>query len=219
VYVHQGLVDLMGYDESMLAGVMAHEIGHAKDRHVAKGYEKQMQGGTAIGLLGALLGNKSKQSQLVTTLLANAGSLMYLKYNRDQEEWADRYGVTLAYGAGYDAYGMARGLECLEALYGSSGKAQNIFENHPPNASRIRRTLEIAQETTGKPHGYSKVPQPPSKDHPLWKLYGPQGTGRANLGKPLTVISDEAATVTKQTKPAQKESEGAVDVPVTKHGS
>src|SRR5690348_5336405 len=36
IYVHKGLAQLMAYDESMLAGVIGHELGHAKDRHPAK---------------------------------------------------------------------------------------------------------------------------------------------------------------------------------------
>jgi hypothetical protein len=195
---------------------MAHELGHAKDRHPAKGYEKQTTGGAAIGLLGAIIGGKGKnKGELITSLLANAGGLMYLKYNRDQEEWADRYGVTLAYGAGYDAYGMARSLQCLEQLYGNSSKAQNIFENHPPNAARITRTLEIAQETAGKPHGYSAVPLPPKKDHPLYKLYGPQGSERGKLGKSPAVVSEQPAVFAAD----QANDSTEIEVPVTKRGS
>jgi predicted Zn-dependent protease len=142
---------------------------------------------------------------------------MYLKYNRDQEEWADRYGVTLAYAAGYDAYGMARGLQCLEQLYGNSGKVQNVFENHPPNGARISRTLLIARETSGKQHGYSAVPQPPKKDHPLWKFYGPQGSERAKLGK--SRAGDDISPVVKQTSPAQPQDAGPIEVPVTRRDS
>jgi predicted Zn-dependent protease len=208
IYVHKGLVDLMGYDEAMLAGVVAHEIGHATDRHVAKGYEKASTGGVAIGLLGALLGGKSKQkqdqAQLITNLLASAGSLMYLKYNRDQEEWADRYGVELTFGAGYDAYGMSRGLAALEAVYGSSRKVENFFESHPPNRARVERTERIAFELTGKPHGYMKVPQPPNSKHPLWPVYGPNGSARQKLGNAQPVLTEEQMAVSKQAIPPQR---------------
>lgn len=206
IYVHKGLVDLMGYDEAMLASVIAHEIGHATDRHVAKGYEKAATGSTAIGLLGALLGSggkgkKQDQAQMITNILASAGSLMYLKYNRDQEEWADRYGVELSHGAGYDAYGMVRGLEALEAVYGSSGKLDNFFESHPPNRERIERTRRLAQELVGKPHGYIKVPQPPSSKHPLWKLYGTDGSARKQLGRRDPILTDEQMKITRQANP------------------
>lgn len=204
LYVHKGLMDLMAYDESMLASVIAHEIGHARDRHVAKGYEKAATGGTAIGILGAVLGQKSDNAKLITNLLASAGSLMYLKYNRDQEDWADRAGVELSYKAGYDAFGMVRGLQCLEALYGSSGKLDNFFESHPPNRERIERTKRIAQELSGKQHGYRSVPRPPKQDHPLTPFYGPEGSERQSLGKPEGVVSEDAPAVTKQALPPVK---------------
>jgi predicted Zn-dependent protease len=183
VYVHKGLVDLMGYDESMLAGIIAHELGHAKDRHVAKAYEKQMQGSIGVGLLGTLFGGRGEEGKVFNAVVQNAGGLMFLKYGRDQEEWADRAGVTLAYGAGYDAYGLARSLQALEALYGSSAKIPNMFENHPPNASRISRTIQIGKETAGRGMGYMSVPQPPQRSHPLWKLYGSGGSERGKLVK------------------------------------
>lgn len=209
IYVHKGLTDLMGYDEAMLAGVIAHEIGHATDRHVAKGYEKASTGGVAIGLLGAILGGKSQkkqdQAQLITNLLASAGSLMYLKYNRDQEEWADRYGVELTHGAGYDPYGMTRGLAALEAVHGSSSKTENFFESHPPNRARVERTERLALELTRKPHGYMKVPQPPDSKHPLWGLYGPNGSGRMKLAQTQPpVLTDEQMAVSKQANPPAK---------------
>jgi len=173
IYVTEGLLDYMAYDESMLAGVMAHELGHAKDRHVAKGYEKAMTGVLGLTVLDIALGKKNED---ITNAVAVGGQVIYLKYNRDQEEWADRYGVDLAYNAGYDAYGLVRGLECLEALHGSADDISVWLQNHPSTDDRVDRTLKIAAETCGQPHGYMKIPAPP-KDHPLYEKYGPEGSG------------------------------------------
>jgi len=168
VYVTSGLLKYMAYDESMLAAVMAHELGHAKDRHVAKGYEKMLSGALGLGVLGIALG---KQNQDITKALGTAGGVVMLKYNRDQEEWADRAGVELTYGAGYDAYGLLRSLQCLEALYGSSDNVTTWLSNHPATKDRITRVTAIARELCGKEQGYRSIPVPP-KDNPLYKLYG-----------------------------------------------
>lgn len=173
IYVTEGLLNYMAYDKSMLAGVMAHELGHAKDRHVAKGYEKAMTGMLGLTVLDIALG---KQNEDITTALAYGGQVVYLKYNRDQEEWADRHGVDLAYNAGYDAYGLVRSLECLESLHGSADDVTVWLQNHPATDERVARTLKIAAETSGQPHGYMKIPTPP-KDHPLYAKYGPEGSG------------------------------------------
>jgi len=168
IYVTHGLMEYMAYDVSMLAAVMAHELGHAKDRHVAKGYEKMIQGALGFTFLSIILGDKHKD---ITDVLFVGGQVVYLKYNRDQEEWADRAGVDLNYAAGYDPYGMVRGLECLEALYGSAGDVAVWMANHPATDDRIERTANIAREVCGQEHGYMPIPRPP-KDHPLHEKYG-----------------------------------------------
>jgi predicted Zn-dependent protease len=167
IYVSIGLLDYMSYDEAMLAGVMAHELGHAKDRHVAKGYEKAITGIAGLTLLDLILGRGGED---IVNALFQGGQFVYLKYNRDQEEWADRYGVTLIYGAGYDAYGLTRSLECLEVLYGSTAKIAEYMSTHPSTGGRIERTKRIAFEECGKEHGYLPIPCPP-KDHPLREQY------------------------------------------------
>jgi predicted Zn-dependent protease len=168
IYVTQGLLKYMAYDKAMLAGVMAHELGHAKDRHVAKGYEKMLQGALGLGILSIALG---KDNADLANVLFQGGSVVLLKYNRDQEEWADRDGVELAYKAGYDAYGLTRSLEALNVLYGSSDSVTTWLSNHPATADRVARTTRIAYAESGKHMGYVAIPQPP-KDGPLYKLYG-----------------------------------------------
>lgn len=168
IYVTQGLLKYMAYDKAMVAGVMAHELGHAKDRHVAKGYEKMLQGALGLGVLGIALGKKNED---ITKVLFQGGSIVMLKYNRDQEEWADRDGVELAYKAGYDAYGLTRSLELLNALYGSSDNISTWLSNHPATGDRVERTKRIAYAASGKKMGYVPIPRAP-KDSPLYKLYG-----------------------------------------------
>jgi beta-barrel assembly-enhancing protease len=175
LYVNLGLVNYMGYDESMLAGVMSHELGHIKDRHPSRGAEKQMQSQLGVSLLGLAIGKKNKD---LMTLLGGAAGMANLKYGRDMEEWADRYGVELAYNAGYDPYGMARGLETLQALHGKGDNLSEWLSNHPSNSSRIKRTRQIAHEMSGHSEGYWTIPCPP-KSHPLYNAY----KGKCGKGK------------------------------------
>lgn len=168
IYITQGLLKYMAYDKSQMAGVMAHELGHAKDRHVAKGYEKMLQGAVGLGVLGIALG---KQNEDLTNVLGQAGGVVLLKYNRDQEEWADHSGVEMSYKAGYDAYGLMRSLQCLQELYGSTDSVTTWVSNHPATSDRIARTKRIAYEASSKRLGYMPIPRPP-KDHPLYKIYG-----------------------------------------------
>ena len=207
IYVTTGLLDVMGYDDAMVAGVMAHELGHAKDRHVAKGYEKAMQGAAGLTILGAILGNSSDD---VVDILGTLGGVVYLKYNRDQEEWADRYGIDLAYAAGYDAYGLVRSLECLGQIYGSADHPiAEYMGNHPLTNDRIARTNAIAYETTGGHYnGYRTIPCPPGKEHPMWELYGGRcgkNTHEDDGGAIETEIGEAQSfrRVTKRTQPVK----------------
>ena len=187
IYVTEGLLDVMAYDRSMVAGVVAHEMGHVLKHHVADGYEKAMQGSAGLTLLGVLLGNKNRDA---LSLLESVGGVVYLKFNRDQEEEADRLGVSLSYQAGYDPFGMMRSLQCLQAMYGSADDVGEWLQDHPATEDRVERTEYIAQESSGHENGYWPIPAPPSKDHPLFELYGKQDA--AGSGE-----------VTKSTSPAK----------------
>ncbi len=188
VYVTRGLIKTMGYDEAMVAGVVGHEVGHAKDRHTARGAEKRIQAALGIGILGMVLGG-DKGNDTLLQALGGAAGMATLKYSRDFEEWADRSGVELAYGAGYDAYGLTRGLEMLNALYGSTDKVGEWMASHPSTKDRVARTARIAEEVTGgKQMGYVSIPAAP-KGSPLYEKYG-----KGKSGNP---------TGTKQTSPVR----------------
>jgi len=210
IYVTKGLMDYFAYDKAMLAGVMAHELGHAKDRHVAKGYEKMLSGAAGLTVLGLFLGNDSED---LMNVLFTGGSLVLLKYNRDQEEWADRYGVELTFNAGYDPYGMVRALECLEVLYGSADAVSEYMMQHPATDKRVERTLKIAKEITGMEHGYRKIPSPTTREHPLFEKYGDE-SALEDEEKPVEVTKStpQVRTTGKTTSPVRKKEQDPVEI-------
>lgn len=169
IYITEGLMKVMSYDQSMVAAVMAHEMGHVLEHHVADGYEKAMQGSAGLTLLGVLLGKKNRDA---LKLLESVGGIVYLKFNRDQEEEADRHGVSMSYAAGYDPFGMMRSLQCLAAMYGSADEVSEWMQDHPATEDRVQRTEYIAKESSGHVNGYWPIPSPSDKEHPLYELYG-----------------------------------------------
>lgn len=192
LYVNLGLLKYMDYDESMLAGVMSHEMGHIKDRHPARGAEKAMQTQVGVGLLGLALGKKNRSLMQV---VGGAAGMANLKYSRDMEEWADRYGVELSYNAGYDPYGMARGLETLQALYGKGDNLSEWMSNHPSNSGRVKRVRAIALEVSGQNEGYWAIPCPP-KGHPLYDAYkGKCGKGRQLIDRDYPLKREDPTVI------------------------
>ena len=132
LYVNIGLIRA-AENESELAGVIGHEIGHVVGKHGVKQMTRQL-GLTAVAQL-ALGEDQSKLKQMVAGLAAN-GVLM--KYSRDAEREADIYAVQEMYDAGIDPEGMATFFEKLLKLQrGKPSRLEQIFATHPPTTQRI----------------------------------------------------------------------------------
>ena len=167
LYVNIGLIRA-AENESELAGVIGHEIGHVVGKHGVKQMTRQL-GLAAVAQL-ALGENQSKLKQMVAGLAAN-GVLM--KYGRDAEREADIYAVQEMYDAGIDPEGMATFFEKLLKLQkGKPSKLEQIFSTHPPTAERIATVRARIAQLPRKPnlkkdsqrfHQIKKKLPPPSK--------------------------------------------------------
>lgn len=136
LYVNRGLIST-AENESELAAVMGHEIGHIVGKHGARQLTGQIGLSALIGL--ALGEDPGMVSQLVANLVAT-GTLM--KYSRDMEREADQLGVDELYRAGIDPEGMATFFGKLLELQGGRD-AQGLelmFSSHPPTRERIDNT-------------------------------------------------------------------------------
>lgn len=111
IAVHSGLL-LAAQSESELASVMAHEIGHVAQRHIARMLGQQKQNGIIqLGafVLGALAGlAKAGSDTAMATVMGGAGVAMQrqLSFSRDAEREADRIGFQILRDGGFDTSGM-----------------------------------------------------------------------------------------------------------------
>lgn len=132
LYVNRGLIQA-AENESELAGVIAHEVGHVVGRHGAKQLTRQY--GIAI-LAQIALG---EDPGLVKSLVANvAATGAMMKYSRDAEREADKFGIEETYRAGIDPNGMTTFFGKLQAMHEREPTAfEKFFSTHPPTQERI----------------------------------------------------------------------------------
>ncbi len=111
--INTGLI-VSSETESELAGVLAHEIGHVSQRHIARGFTQQSRTGTmmmatvAASLLAALAGGSADLAAGMAAFGQAAAINQQLGFSRDAEREADRAGLDMLSRGGYDPTGMAR---------------------------------------------------------------------------------------------------------------
>ncbi len=134
---------------SELAGVMAHEIAHVTQRHLARRMEKQEQ--ISIPILLATLGSVLVMTQnseagiaAMTSLQAGASQIM-INYTRTNESEADRIGIITLANANFDPTGMSGFFEKLLKLSRYRGKRLAFLATHPLNQTRITESRDRAR--------------------------------------------------------------------------
>lgn len=140
VYVNRGLINLVE-NESQLAGVLAHEIGHVNARHIADTIEKSKKvsiATLAAILAGAFLGGGGEGTAAVAAFSMATATTLNLKYSRKHEEEADRRGMLYLVNTGYDGGGMADFLRIMRRYEFYSNAVPSYFLTHPGTDERIR---------------------------------------------------------------------------------
>jgi beta-barrel assembly-enhancing protease len=121
-------------DGEEVAGVLAHEIGHAVNEHPIKGLTRQY--GVNL-LLSLLTGGYSD----LGTLGSGGGLLLALRNGRSFERSADATGIKLLEKRGLRADGMSRFFEqLLKHQPTDPALLLGIWSDHPPTAERIAAT-------------------------------------------------------------------------------
>jgi len=173
--VHSGLI-ISAQAESELAGVMAHEISHVTQRHIARQVfqSKQMSMAAMLAMGLALLAARSSSQvagAAIATTQASAISAQ-LAFSRDFEREADRLGFDVLGKAGFDVRGMAGFFTRLQQsvrLYENNATA--YLRTHPLTGERLTDMQNREQSVP-----YRQVPDSVDFQLVRAKLRAMQGT-------------------------------------------
>jgi predicted Zn-dependent protease len=141
VGVNSGLL-LSAQSESEVASVLAHEIAHVTQRHIARMLAQQKQ--TSITSLAALAvailaARASSQAAEAAAAFGTASMIQtQLNFTRENEREADRVGVQILEQSGFDPHAMVTFFERLQRatrLY--EGGAPSYLRTHPLTYERI----------------------------------------------------------------------------------
>jgi beta-barrel assembly-enhancing protease len=123
IYVFDGLIKQAQSAEE-LAGVLAHEIEHVRNRHIIQGVAVNL---FTLGAIKIVLPGESAKSQIAYLLLT-------LKFSRQQENEADELGLRRLQAARVDAAGFGQFFARAEKM----SAPPEFMSNHPSNEFRAQ---------------------------------------------------------------------------------
>jgi predicted Zn-dependent protease len=125
-------------NEAQLAGVLGHEIGHVIGRHaaehMAKGQLTQILVGAA-GVAGFDPGSPGS-GQRAAVIASMVGSVVNLRYGRNDELESDTLGIRFMAEAGYDPRAMIGVMDILEKASGGERAGPEWLQSHPDPGNR-----------------------------------------------------------------------------------
>lgn len=153
--VNRGLM-LATEGESELAGVLAHEVAHVTQRHIAQRVAQNRRTDLTTALLvivGVIAASGSSDRDLVPGVISAgqaAGLQAKINYTRDMEYEADRVGIQYLASAGYEPDAMAGFFDVLgqrRRLIAPTGIPEYL-STHPVSSARIAEARARAENIT-----------------------------------------------------------------------
>jgi len=130
-------------NESEFAGVMAHEIAHVTQRHLARAMTDSSTNPAAMFaaiLAGLIVASQNPEAGAAIIYGGQAAAMQsQINFTRTNEYEADRIGINILKEAGINPIGMAGFFETLLQNSGSHSFVSNIeyLRTHPLNTTRV----------------------------------------------------------------------------------
>jgi len=150
--IHTGLLEATR-NEDELAGVLAHEVAHVTQRHIARAIHansRQSLLSTAI-MLGAILagvaGGSSDVAQAGIVVAQGTAAQRRIDFTRANEYEADRIGIAALAGAGFDPYGMGSFFDVMarQNTRAPDERMPAFLRTHPVTTARVAEARSRAR--------------------------------------------------------------------------
>ena len=158
--VYLGLIATVSTPDE-LASVLAHELSHVSQRHIARLIGRQnQQTPWVIGamILGALAASSAKNVDIASAAMAGGQAVAIqsqLNFSRDMEREADRVGFGIMTDAGFDGAGFVTLFDKLQtASRLNDDGAFPYLRSHPLTAERMAdMSARMPERASGNPSG------------------------------------------------------------------
>ncbi|ANB03590.1 peptidase M48 [Ectothiorhodospira sp. BSL-9] len=154
VGVNTGLIEATR-NEAELAAVLAHEIAHVTQRHIARAYAGStridLAAGLAIlaGIIASAYAPEVGQAAIVGGMAGSAQA--QINFTRANEQEADRIGISILAATGFDPQAMPSFFERLQQLSGGLAEAvPEYLRTHPVTSNRISDSRSRADQYDGE---------------------------------------------------------------------
>jgi predicted Zn-dependent protease len=149
--VNAGLVTATK-SEAELAGVLAHEIAHVTQRHIARSLQNASKANMAslaamlaAILIGATTGMPGDAVLGGVTAAQGLAAQSQINFTRANESEADRVGINILASAGFDPVGMPDFFWTMQQRSGGAGRnIPELLRTHPVTTERIAETRDRA---------------------------------------------------------------------------
>ncbi len=135
IIVHQGMLDL-GLTKDEIGALMAHEVAHLARDHAIQRLLRGVQARRLAAYNVQRYGKSSAQLSYLTDQIKN------LKFNREEENEADRIGLVLLQKSRYDPSAMStlmRKMHDFKKAEGGGSTKYPYLASHPPTSERLRK--------------------------------------------------------------------------------
>ena len=158
--INAGMV-LATRSESELASVLAHEIAHVTQRHIARGFAHASRSNIPVlaGILAAIvIGSQNVEAgQATAAAVIGSSAQRQINFTRQNEMEADRVGIRMLADAGFDPLEMAGVFESLQTAARYARTPPEYLSTHPLTTNRIAEARERAERLPYRQHESSEA--------------------------------------------------------------